>query len=199
MESFILYLIQSSCSVLFCWKATQKHGFPPPFYTVGMLFLGIFLILLFPPHTAFGVYTKTFYFGLLWPHDFHHHHHQSLLRTQVHTYTWLSSLTPLDHSDSRWQTWDWSGQERTSTGELFRRCMYDFKPLNRGPTWRPSQRKITVTFSLSMFMDIKPQSFIRTHTFLWTVLEEKRYHLVIKAILILYLHTYHPSFPSFTH
>ncbi len=39
-------------------KALPKHGV-----------LGIVLILLLPPNTASGAYTKKLYFGLIWPHD----------------------------------------------------------------------------------------------------------------------------------
>ncbi len=49
-------------------KATPKHDVSNPMLHGWDGILGIVLLLL-PPNTASGVYTKTFYFGLIWPHD----------------------------------------------------------------------------------------------------------------------------------
>ncbi len=50
-------------------KAPPKHDVSTPMLHGWDGVLGIVLILLLPPNTASGVYTKTLYFGLIWPHD----------------------------------------------------------------------------------------------------------------------------------
>ncbi len=55
--------------VLFAEKHPQKHDFSTPMLHGWDVVFGIVLILLLPPNTASGVYTKKLYFGLIWPHD----------------------------------------------------------------------------------------------------------------------------------
>ncbi len=61
-----LNTVQSSCPL--CRKAPPKHDVSTPILHSWDGVLGIVLILL-PPNTASGVYTKKLYFGLIWPHD----------------------------------------------------------------------------------------------------------------------------------
>ncbi len=60
-----LNMVQSSCPL--CRKAPPKHDVSTPMLHGWDGVLGIVLIL--PPNTASGVYTKKLYFGLIWPHD----------------------------------------------------------------------------------------------------------------------------------
>ncbi len=68
MAPYILPSIRCSRPVPFAEKHPQSMMFPPPMLHGWDGVLGIVLILL-PPNTASGVYTKKFYFGLIWPHD----------------------------------------------------------------------------------------------------------------------------------
>ncbi len=61
-----LNTVQSSSPL--CREAPPKHDVSTPMLHGWDYVLGIVLILL-PPNTASGVYTKMFYFGLIWPHD----------------------------------------------------------------------------------------------------------------------------------
>ncbi len=61
-----LNTVQSSCPL--CRKASPKYDVSTPMLHGWDGVLGIVLILL-PPNTASGVYTKKLYFGLIWPHD----------------------------------------------------------------------------------------------------------------------------------
>ncbi len=79
-----LNTVQSSCPL--CRKAPPKHDVSTPMLHGWDGVLGIVLILL-PPNTARGVYTKTLYFGLIWP----------------------SPMPSLDHPDGLWQTSDGPG------------------------------------------------------------------------------------------
>ncbi len=81
-----LNTVQSSCPL---WrKAPPKHDVSTPMLHGWDDVLGIVLILL-PPNTARGVYTKKLYFGLMT--------------------TWPSPMPPLDHPDGLWQTSDGPG------------------------------------------------------------------------------------------
>ncbi len=62
-----LNTVQSSCPL--CRKSPPKHDVSTPMLHGWDGVLGIVLILLLPPNTASGVYTKKLYFGLIWPHD----------------------------------------------------------------------------------------------------------------------------------
>ncbi len=64
----LLNTVQSSCPL--CRKAPPKNDVSTPMLHGWDGVLGIVLILL-SPNTASGVYTKKFYFGLIWPHDLH--------------------------------------------------------------------------------------------------------------------------------
>ncbi len=59
--------VQSSFPL--CRKAPLKHDVSTPMLHGWNGVLGIVLILLLPPNKASGVYTKKFYFGLIWPGD----------------------------------------------------------------------------------------------------------------------------------
>ncbi len=59
--------MESSCPL--CWKAPPKHDVSAPMLHGWDGVLGIVLILLLPPNTASGIYTKKLYFCLIWPHD----------------------------------------------------------------------------------------------------------------------------------
>ncbi len=61
-----LNTVQSPCPL--CRKAPPKHDVSTPMLHDWDGVLGIVLILL-PPNTGSGVYTKKFYFGLIWLHD----------------------------------------------------------------------------------------------------------------------------------
>ncbi len=61
-----LNTVQSSYPL--CRKAPPKHDVSTPMLHGWDAVLGIVLMLL-PPNTPSGVYTKKFYFGLIWPHD----------------------------------------------------------------------------------------------------------------------------------
>ncbi len=61
-----LNTVQSSCPLF--RKAPPKHDVSTPMLHGWDGVLEILLILL-PPNTASGVYTKKLYFGLIWPHD----------------------------------------------------------------------------------------------------------------------------------
>ncbi len=63
-----LNTVQLSCPLY--RKAPQKYDVPIPMLQSWDGVCGIVLILLLlPPNTASGVYTKKLYFGLIWPHD----------------------------------------------------------------------------------------------------------------------------------
>ncbi len=62
-----LNTVQSSSPL--CRKASPKHGVSTPMLHGWDGVLRIVLILLLPPNTASGAYTKKLYFGLIWPHD----------------------------------------------------------------------------------------------------------------------------------
>ncbi len=94
-----LNTVHSSCPL--CRKAPPKHDVSTPMLHGWDGVLGIVLILL--PRVASGVYTKKFYFGLIWPHD-------------------LLPCPPLDHPDGLWQTSDGPGHVLAWAGGPCARC-----------------------------------------------------------------------------
>ncbi len=67
MAPFILSFTQISRPGPFAEKQPQSMMFPPPCFTVGMVFFQ--LSILSPPNTTSWVFTKKFYFGFIWPYD----------------------------------------------------------------------------------------------------------------------------------
>ncbi len=68
MAPTILPLIRCSRPVPFAEKHPQSMMFPPPCFTVGMVFLGLFSSFFFL-QTWWVELDQKFYFGLIWPHD----------------------------------------------------------------------------------------------------------------------------------
>ncbi len=108
-----LNTVQSSSPL--CRKAPPKHDVSTPMLHGWDGVLGIVLLLLLPPNTTSGVYTKKLYFGLIWPHD--------LLMTS---------------GSSRWslanfrRAWTCAGLTR---GTL--RALQDFNPWRCSVLWYP--------------------------------------------------------------
>ncbi len=63
MAPFILSFTQISRPGPFAEKQPQSMMFPPPCFTVGMVFFGCNFS---PPNTTSWVFTKKFYFGFIW-------------------------------------------------------------------------------------------------------------------------------------
>ncbi len=69
MAPFILSFTQISRPGPFAEKQPQSMMFPPPCFTVGMVFFGWHFSILSPPNTTSWVFTKKLYFGFIWPYD----------------------------------------------------------------------------------------------------------------------------------